>query len=105
MSSSDFSKLHLSSGASERQLRHWTDEELIPAHRAGTHRRYYSTAVARALLLAEMAPQQVAALIVLRRGGVPGRRLVGLIASVMASVAGSATVDADPRRLLRLPTP
>lgn len=84
-------QLHLLSGASERQLRHWTDEELIPAHRAGTHRRYYSAAVARALLLAEMTTQQVAALIVLRRGGAPGRRFAVLIGSVMARAPQTAT--------------
>jgi MerR HTH family regulatory protein len=80
-------QLSILSGASERQLRHWTDEDLIPAHRAGTHRRYYSAAVARALLLAQMTPQHLTALIALRRGGDPGRRLVVLIGSVMASVA------------------
>jgi hypothetical protein len=74
-------------GGSERQLRHWTDEELLPAHRSGTHRRYYSAAVARALLLAQMTPQQLGTLITLRRGGDSGRRLVVLIGSVMASVA------------------
>ena len=86
-------QLHLLSGASERQLRHWTDEDLLPAHRAGTHRRYYSTAVARALLLAQMTPQQLAALIALRRGGEPGRRLVVLIGSVMANVADRANLS------------
>lgn len=90
-------QLHILSGASERQLRHWTDEDLIPAHRAGTHRRYYSAAVARALLLAQMTPQQVAALIALRRGGQAGRRLVVLIGSVMASVADSADVSEQER--------
>jgi hypothetical protein len=80
-------QLSIVSGASERQLRHWTDEDLIPAHRAGTHRRYYSAAVARALLLSQMTPQHLAALIALRRGGEPGRRLGVLIGSVMASVA------------------
>ncbi len=90
-------QLHLLSGASERQLRHWTDEELIPAHRAGTHRRYYSAAVARALLLAQMTTQQVATLIALRRGGDPGRRLVVMIGSVMASVAGGANVSEKER--------
>lgn len=43
------------------KLRHWTSEELVPSHRAG-HRRYYSAAVARALLLAQMTSQQLAAL-------------------------------------------
>jgi DNA-binding transcriptional MerR regulator len=90
-------QLHILSGASERQLRHWTDEDLIPAHRAGTHRRYYSAAVARALLLAQMTPQQVAALIALRRGGQAGRRLVVMIGSVMASVADSADVSERER--------
>jgi hypothetical protein len=28
-------QLHLLTGASERQLRHWSDEDLIPSHRAG----------------------------------------------------------------------
>ena len=86
-------QLHVLSRASERQLRHWTDEDLIPAHRAGTHRRYYGAAVARALLLAQMTPQQVAALIALRRGGESGRRLAVLIGSVMASVADGADVS------------
>jgi len=80
-------RLHLLTGASERQLRHWTDEGLIPAHRAGTHRRWYSAAAARALLLAQASPQQVASLIALRRGGDPGRRLAVLIGSVMADAA------------------
>jgi hypothetical protein len=41
-------------------------------------------------LLAQMTPQQLATLITLRRGGDSGRRLVVLIGSVMASVAGRA---------------
>lgn len=90
-------QLHLLTGASERQLRHWTDEDLIPAHRAGTHRRYYSAAAARALLLTQMTPQQLASLIALRRGGDPGRRLVVLIGSVMASAAGRADVSEQER--------
>ncbi|MGH2878481.1 MAG: MerR family transcriptional regulator [Solirubrobacteraceae bacterium] len=90
-------QLHLLADASERQLRHWTDEELIPAHRAGTHRRYYSAAVARALLLAQMTTQQIATLIALRHGGDPSRRLVVLIGSVMASAAGRADVSDQER--------
>jgi hypothetical protein len=90
-------QLHVLSGASERQLRHWTDEDLIPAHRAGTHRRYYSAAVARALLLTQMTPQQVATLIALRRGGQSGRRLVVLIGSVMASVADGVNMSEQER--------
>ncbi|MGA8365229.1 MAG: MerR family transcriptional regulator [Solirubrobacteraceae bacterium] len=90
-------QLHLLTGASERQLRHWTDEDLIPAHRAGTHRRYYSAAAARALMLAQMTTQQVATLIALRRGGDPGRRLVVMIGSVMAGVAGGAALNEKAR--------
>jgi hypothetical protein len=80
-------QLHLLTGASERQLRHWSDEGLIPSHRAGAHRRYYSTAVARALLLADTPPQQVATLITLRKGGDRARRLWALIGEGSASVA------------------
>jgi DNA-binding transcriptional MerR regulator len=90
-------QLRALSGASERQLRHWSDEDLLPAHRSGTHRRYYSAAVARALLLAQMTPQQLATLIALRRGGDSGRRLVVLIGSVMASVAERAEVSERER--------
>jgi MerR HTH family regulatory protein len=90
-------QLHLLTGASERQLRHWTDEELIPSHRAGSHRRYYSAAVARALLLAQMTSQQLATLIALRRGGDPGRRLAVMIGSVMATVADDAGVGEAER--------
>jgi hypothetical protein len=80
-------QLHVLTGASERQLRHWSDEELVPSHRAGAHRRYYSAAVARALLLAETAPQQVATLIALRQGGESARRLWALIGGVGRSLA------------------
>jgi DNA-binding transcriptional MerR regulator len=90
-------QLHLLTGASERQLRHWADSHLIPAHRAGTHRRFYSAAVARALLLAQMPPQQVASLTALRHGGEPSRRLAVLIGSVMASVAESAEMSERAR--------
>ena len=95
-------QLHLLTAASERQLRHWSDEDLLPVHRAGAHRRYYSAAAARALLLAQMTPQQVASLIALRRGGDPGRRLVVLIGSVMASAADRADVsDRERSDILR----
>lgn len=90
-------QLHVLSGASERQLRHWADEHLIPAHRAGTHRRFYSAAVARALLLAQMPPQQVASLTALRHGGDPSRRLAVLIGSVIASVADTAEISERAR--------
>jgi hypothetical protein len=50
------------------------------------------------LLLAQMSPQQIAALIALRRGGDPGRRLVVLIGSVMASAADRADVSEQERR-------
>jgi MerR HTH family regulatory protein len=90
-------QLHLLTGASERQLRHWADSHLIPAHRAGTHRRFYSAAVARALLLAQMPPQQVAFLTTLRHGGEPSRRLAVLIGSVIASVAESAEMSERAR--------
>jgi MerR HTH family regulatory protein len=95
-------QLHVITGASERQLRHWTDENLIPSHRAGSHRRYYSTAVARALVLVQMTSQQLAALIALRRGGDPARRLAVMIGSVMASVADDASVcEAERAHILR----
>jgi hypothetical protein len=45
-----------------------------------------SAAVARALLLAETAPQQVATLIALRQGGDPARRLWALIGGVGAGL-------------------
>jgi hypothetical protein len=80
-------QLHVLTGASERQLRHWSDEDLVPSHRAGAHRRYYSAAVARALLLTEAAPQQVATLIALRQGGESARRLWALIGGVGRSLA------------------
>jgi DNA-binding transcriptional MerR regulator len=90
-------QLRILTGASERQLRHWADEHLIPAHRAGTHRRFYSAAVARALLLAQMPPQQVASLTALRHGGELSRRLAVLIGSVMASLADSAEMSERAR--------
>lgn len=44
-------QLRLLTRASERQLRHWSDEGLIPSHWVGTRRLYYSSAAARALVL------------------------------------------------------
>lgn len=90
-------QLHTLTGASERQLRHWADEGLMPTHRTGTHRRFYSAAAARALLLAEMSTQQVAALIALRRGGPHSRQLMVLIASILASAVNEART-AEPER-------
>jgi MerR HTH family regulatory protein len=40
-------------GASERQLRHWIDNGLVPAVREGEARRIYSAGLAHALLLAQ----------------------------------------------------
>ena len=94
-------ELHVLTGASKRQIRHWTDEGLLPSHRAGTHRRYYSTAVARALLLAEISPQLVGALIALRHGGDHGRRLWALIGGVAASLADTSDIDRSERSSIR----
>lgn len=44
-----------------------------------------------------MTQQQVAALIALRRGGEPGRRLIILIGSVMVSVADGLDVTEQDR--------
>jgi len=63
----------------------------------GRRDAHYSTAVARALLLVQMTSQQLAALIVLRRGGDPGRRLAVMIGSVMAGVADDAGVGTAER--------
>jgi DNA-binding transcriptional MerR regulator len=94
-------QLHLLTGASERQLRHWTDEDLIPSHRAGAHRRYHSAAVARSLLLADASPQQVATLIALRKGGEHGRRLWTLIGGIAASLADVGSVEGSERDRIR----
>jgi hypothetical protein len=90
-------QLQLLTGASERQLRHWTDEQLMPSHRAGSHRRYYSAGLARSLLLTQLTSQQLATLITLRRGGDPARRLAVMIGSVMASGADNGGVGEAER--------
>jgi hypothetical protein len=56
------------------------------ANQASAHRRYYREAVARALLLAEMPPRQVATLIALCKDVDHARRLQILIGSVVASL-------------------
>jgi MerR HTH family regulatory protein len=45
-------QLQVISGASAGVLRRWTRAGLIPSYRSERGRRYYSTGVARALLLA-----------------------------------------------------
>ena len=59
--------------------------------------RCYSAAAARAFLLAQMTTQQVATLIALRWGGDSGRRIVVMIGSVMAGVAGDAALNDKER--------
>jgi excisionase family DNA binding protein len=55
----DLSRL---TGASDRQIRKWGDDGLLPSYRDGNQRRFYSAALIRAFAIARMSTQEKAVL-------------------------------------------
>lgn len=72
-------------GASERQLRSWADEGLIPAFREGSDRRFYSAALIRAFVLSG-APNYTKALV-----GAAARGEAGQALALIAATFGRAS--------------
>ncbi len=80
------------SGVTEKQLRYWTTNALIPEHRIAGQRVFLRGAVIRALRLHEASPQEIGVLRTIAQGGVTAVRmirLVGLIAGDRAHRVGS----------------
>jgi DNA-binding transcriptional MerR regulator len=75
-------------GATARQLRHWEELGLLPAHRINGQRRFLSAAVARAFALKESQQHEIAALGALAGGGDDAARFVRLMAAQVGSLAG-----------------
>lgn len=76
-------EMRVLTGATDRQLRHWTDNGLVPAARVKGRRVFYSGGLARALLLAEAEQYQKTAVGALSKGGEEGARLMRLVGTTM----------------------
>lgn len=82
-------------GASQRQVRTWADEELLPFHRAGRDRRFYSAAVIRAFAL-KRAPLYSKTIAAAATRGEVGQHFQ-LLALTLAHVAMKMPVDVRER--------
>jgi DNA-binding transcriptional MerR regulator len=85
------SEMQTLTGASARQLRHWEEIGLLPAHRVGGERRFLSAAVARAFALKESQQHEIAALAALASGGEDAARFARLIGAQVGSLAGGVS--------------
>lgn len=76
-------------GASERQIRHWADIGLLPSHRVGEQRRFFSAGLVKALVLARTEQYQRAGIAALVRGGDDAARFARLMGATLIGGAGS----------------
>lgn len=85
-------------GASERQIRHWTDLGLVPSHRVAGGRRYFSAGAAQATLLARLPNHQIATLATLAhpsRSSPPFVAILGATLTTLSRQVGSDQVERD----------
>lgn len=73
------------SEVSERQVRKWADDGLLPSYRDGNHRRFYSAALIRAFVIAQASTQEKAVLSAAAHGR--AGHLFQLIAATMGRAA------------------
>jgi hypothetical protein len=94
-------QLRQMTGASERQLRHWIDQDIIPAVTKGGTRRVHSAGVAQALLLCQVEQPEKTVLARIASGD--ARALFPLMAAVLLHQrTASAEVAAAVTALSRL---
>lgn len=85
-------------GATDRQIRHWTDCGLLPAHRVADQRRYFSAAAAHAAALLHMNRYEVATVAKLVRPSPDTAPLVhalGVALTTLAQRVGGDEVQRD----------
>lgn len=84
-------------GVSERQVRHWSDINLIPTYYVGKERRFYSAALVRAFHLSEAEQYQKTAVATLaKRDNEAGRMLRLIGAELMRTTEpGPFTISAE----------
>lgn len=85
-------------GATDRQIRHWTDCGLLPAHRVAGQRRYFSAAAAHAAALLHMKRYEVATVAKLVRPSPDTAPLVhalGVALTTLAQRVGGDEVQRD----------
>lgn len=74
-------------GTTPRQIRHWTDLQILPEQRADGDRLYYSAAAAYAMVLAPLDKFVIAALAVLNHRGRETPRLLTVFGSSLTTLA------------------
>jgi predicted transcriptional regulator len=77
--------LHTLTGASERQLRSWADEGLLPSFRDGRDRQFFSGALIRAFALTKVPHYEKAVVAAASRGDLG--RLFQLVAATLGTTA------------------
>jgi hypothetical protein len=88
-------ELSLLTEASERQIRKWADDGVLPSYREGKARRFYSAAAIRAFALAR-APQHCKAIATAAARGEIGQHFQ-LLAATLGRVAVQMPVDIQVR--------
>lgn len=77
-------------GATERKIRNWTDEGLLPAFREGNDRRFYSAALIRAFVL-QRTPTHTKAVVAAAARGEAGQAF-----QLLAATVGRAALQMPP---------
>lgn len=74
-------------GATDRQIRHWTDRGLLPAHRVAGQRRYFSAAAVQAASYVRMDKHQMATLATLVRPSSRSATLLSVVGTTLTTLA------------------
>lgn len=85
-------------GTSAKQIRGWSNSGLLPHHRIGSRRQFFSAAAIHAAALSRLDPYQVAVLGLILRGGDSLDAFLPLLAGTLESIA--PRLDGDASRQL-----
>ncbi len=80
-------------GASARQVRHWTDLALVPAHRVAGERRYFSAGAVYAAVLARLPNHQIATLATLAQPSRRSSHFVTILGATLTTLAEHVEPD------------
>lgn len=74
-------------GATDRQIRHWTDRGLLPAHRVAGQRRYFTAAAVQAASYVRLDKQQMATLAALVYPSPRSAALLSVVGATLTTLA------------------
>lgn len=88
--------------ATARQLRYWEEGGLLKAQRLNGQRKYFRSAVLRAMVLANTPPNHVNAVRAVAAGADEGERLIRLLGAQLASTAPQEEIGRAGRELIQI---